>query len=184
MEIRNTPLEGVVVITPKKFEDGRGFFAETYNEKLLAQHGISIRFVQDNHSASNQSGTVRGLHYQLPPHEQAKLVRVTRGAIFDVAVDIRPDSPTFKQHFAIELSATNFRQLLIPAGLAHGFCTLVPNTEVHYKASDFYAPECEAGLQWDDPVLGIAWPVNKGEAVLSERDHAWCGIDDLIRQGR
>lgn len=163
------PLAGLKLITPKKFGDNRGFFSETYNAEMLAELGIRERFVQDNHSLSVEKGTVRGLHFQSPPHAQAKLVRVSRGSILDVAVDLRRGSPTYGQHVAVELSAENWHQLFIPVGFAHGFCTLAPNTELQYKVSDYYAPECDGGILWNDPALAIAWPDFAG-AQLSPKD--------------
>ena len=163
-------IDGVLAITPKKFGDARGFFSETYNKDLLTEAGINLEFVQDNQSLSTERGVVRGLHFQTPPHAQDKLVRVTRGSIIDVAVDIRKGSPTFGEHIAVELSADNWKQLLVPKGFAHGFCTLEPNTEVLYKVTDYYAPECDKGLAWDDPALGIDWRIIASEAILSDKD--------------
>ena len=156
------PLEipDVKLITPQRFYDERGFFSETYNRQRLAEFGIEADFVQDNHSFSSAKGVVRGLHFQVSPHAQGKLVRVTRGAIFDVALDIRRGSPTYGRHVSTVLSAENWAQLWIPVGFAHGFCTLEPNTEVLYKTTAYYAPECSRGIKWDDPALGIAWPVD------------------------
>ena len=179
LDIRTFPIEGPLLIIPKRFGDARGFFSETYNAKSLAEAGITLTFVQDNHTLSSECGTVRGLHFQTPPKAQAKLIRVTRGRAFDVFVDIRKGSPTYGQHGAGELSAENWQQLLIPAGFAHGFCTLEPATEVLYKTTDYYAPETEAGILWNDPALGIAWPDFAG-ANLSARDRAWpmfAGLD-------
>jgi len=169
LDIRKFPIEGPLLITPKRFSDARGFFSETYSAKSLAEVGITLTFVQDNHSLSSERGTVRGLHFQAPPKAQAKLVRVTRGRIFDVFVDIRKNSPTYGRHDVTELSAENWHQLLIPTGFAHGFCTLEPATEVLYKATDYYAPEAEAGVRWNDPALGIVWPQFAG-ANLSAKD--------------
>lgn len=168
--IETFDIDGPLLITPKKFCDDRGFFSETYNKKLLAEAGFEKEFVQDNQSLSVEKGVIRGLHFQTPPHAQDKLVRVTRGAIFDVAVDIRKGSPTFGQHVAVELSADNWKQLFVPAGFAHAFCTLLPNTEVVYKVTDYYAPECDKGLAFDDPDLAIDWPVAIGDAILSDKD--------------
>ena len=162
-------IEGVVQITPSRFGDLRGFFAETYSHRAFSELGLDVEFVQDNHSLSEAVGTVRGLHFQAPPHAQAKLVRCVRGAIFDVAVDIRRDSPSFGRYAGYKLSAENGAQLYIPAGFAHGFATLVPDSEIVYKCSDYYAPETEGSLRWDDPELGIEWPLT-GAAVLSEKD--------------
>jgi dTDP-4-dehydrorhamnose 3,5-epimerase len=157
-------------LVPTVLRDDRGFFAETYSHRALAAAGLSVDFVQDNQSLSRVRGVVRGLHFQTHPHAQGKLVRVTRGAIFDVAVDIRRGSPTYGRHVSTVLSAENWAQLWVPAGFAHGFCTLEADTEVVYKVTDYYAPECDRGLKWDDPDLGIAWPVGAGEAVLSDKD--------------
>ena len=168
--IQKFEIAGPLLITPNKFEDDRGYFSEVYNKKVLAEAGFTKVFVQDNQSLSVETGVVRGLHFQTPPHAQDKLVRVTRGAILDVAVDIRKGSPTYGQHVAVELSAKNWQQLLVPAGFAHGFCTLEPDTEVLYKVTDFYAPDCDHGLAWDDPALGIDWPVAASDAILSDKD--------------
>ena len=168
-EFKTTSLEGVYIITPRRFGDHRGFFSESYNERVFADAGIDIRFVQDNHSLSGTTGTVRGLHFQSPPHAQAKLVRCGRGRIFDVAVDIRRGSPGYGRWVAAELSFENARQMLIPAGFAHGFVTLTPQVEIVYKCSDHYASDCDAGIAWDDPNLGIGWPLSS-TPVLSEKD--------------
>ncbi|WP_282022623.1 dTDP-4-dehydrorhamnose 3,5-epimerase [Priestia flexa] len=168
MKIIKTKFEDVVVIEPKVFGDHRGFFTESYNKELFVQHDIDMDFIQDNHSLSQQSGTLRGMHYQLAPKAQTKLVRVTRGAIYDVIIDIRKGSPTYGQWQGFILSADNKRQLLVPKGFAHGFCTLVENTEVQYKVDELYSPEHDRGIAWNDPALKIDWPVN--EPVLSEKD--------------
>lgn len=172
MEVTDLTLPGIKLITPKVFRDQRGFFAETFHARAWAAAGVAATFVQDNHSLSRPRGVVRGLHFQAPPHAQAKLVRVARGAIFDVAVDIRVGSPTYGRHVSAVLSADNWQQLWIPEGFAHGFCTLAPDTEVLYKATAYYAPECDRSLRWDDPALAIAWPVAPHEAVLSPKDAA------------
>ena len=169
MQINDTALSGVKHIVPKRFGDHRGFFSETYSRRVLAASGIDIAFVQDNHSLSAQIGTVRGLHFQAPPHAQAKLVRCGRGAIFDVAVDIRRGSPTYGKWVGFELSAENGAQMYVPAGFAHGFVTLLPDSEIIYKCSDYYAPDTEGALRWDDPDVGIGWPLS-GPAVLSDKD--------------
>jgi dTDP-4-dehydrorhamnose 3,5-epimerase len=165
-----TAIAGVVLIRPRKFGDNRGHFAETYNAADYAALGVDVPFVQDNQSLSAAAGTVRGLHYQLPPAAQAKLVRVVRGRILDVAVDIRRASPTFGRHVKAILSSENFHQLFIPPGFAHGFVTLEPQTEVLYKVSSYYSPAHERGIAFDDPELAIAWPVARDEATLSARD--------------
>ncbi len=170
MQIEETALPGVLLITPKRFGDNRGFFAETYNAQKLADGGIDTVFVQDNHSLSENAGTVRGLHWQAPPHAQDKLVRCGRGSLFDVAVDIRDGSETFGKWVGYELSADNGKQLFIPAGFAHGFLTLLPGTEIVYKCSDFYAPETEGAIRWDDPTIGIDWPLGDLTPVLSAKD--------------
>lgn len=172
MRVEPLQIPEVRLITPPRFTDPRGYFSETYNRRDLAQAGIDMAFVQDNQSLSVAAGTVRGLHFQTPPHAQAKLVRVIRGAILDVAVDIRRGSPTFGRHVHAVLSAENGSQMLIPEGFAHGFCTLEANTDVLYKASDYYAPEHDKGLAWNDPALGIDWPVSEAEATLSDKDRA------------
>ena len=174
-----TALAGVRIITPRKLGDERGFFSETYNRQAFAAGGVSLEFVQDNQSLSAERGTVRGLHFQTPPFAQAKLVRVIRGAIFDVVVDLRRSSPTFGQHLAVELSAANWRQLFIPIGFAHGFCTLEPDTEVFYKVTNYYSAADDRGLAWDDEALGVAWPVAKAKAILSERDRRHPSLRDL-----
>ena len=164
-------LPGLLLVTPKKFADSRGFFSETYNARDLRAAGFDLPFVQDNHSLSAARGTVRGLHFQAPPHAQDKLIRVVRGRILDVAVDIRVGSPTYGRHAAVELSAENWKQLLVPAGFAHGFCTLEPDTEVIYKVTSLYAPSADMGFRWNDPQLAIPWPEFAG-AELSGKDAA------------
>jgi dTDP-4-dehydrorhamnose 3,5-epimerase len=170
MQVVQTSIPDVKVLVPKKFGDNRGFFSEIYSRKAFEAVGIRCDFVQDNHSLSAEAGVVRGLHFQLPPAAQDKLVRVTRGAVLDVAVDIRRSSPTFGKHVAYELSAENWRQMFIPAGFAHGFVTLQPNTEVIYKVTAYYAPERDRGIRWNDPALGINWGIDEKIAVLSDRD--------------
>jgi dTDP-4-dehydrorhamnose 3,5-epimerase len=161
------------LINPKRFADGRGWFSETYNARSYAALGVDVEFCQDNHSLSKPAGVIRGLHFQRPPHAQAKLVRCVRGRIWDVAVDIRAGSPTYGKAVGAELSGDNGRQLFVPAGFAHGFLTLEPDTEVEYKVSDYYAPDCDGGLIWDDPDLALDWPLPAGSApVLSDKDRA------------
>ena len=176
MIVERLKIREIVAIRPDRHEDERGFFSETYSRRALAETGIDTEFVQDNHSLSVPLGTLRGLHFQAPPAAQAKLVRVVRGAIFDVAVDIRAGSPSYGRHVSCRLSAQEWNQLYIPAGFAHGFCTLEPDTEVIYKVSDYYAPEHDRGLLWNDPALGIEWPVS--EPLLSEKDRS----HPLLRQ--
>jgi dTDP-4-dehydrorhamnose 3,5-epimerase len=177
MQVEETHLPGVVIITPRVFTDARGFFFESYNQAALHEHGLDALFLQDNHSKSVR-GTLRGLHFQLPPAAQVKLVRVARGAIWDVAVDVRAGSPTFGRWVGVELSEANFRQLYIPAGFAHGFCVLSDEAEVLYKASYLYSPSHERSLLWNDPQLGIAWPI--AEPLLSERDRRAAGLADYL----
>lgn len=160
----------VLLITPRKFEDERGWFSETYSDRALEKLGITHAFVQDNHSMSRPIGTLRGLHFQTPPHAQDKLVRCVAGRIWDVAVDIRRDSPTRGRWTAAELSAANGSQLYVPAGFAHGFVTLAPDTQVIYKVSGHYAPECDGGIAWDDPDIALPWPLPAGGPVLSDKD--------------
>ena len=161
----------VRLISGKRFEDARGWFSEVYHASAFAKRGVDVTFVQDNQSLSRAQGTIRGLHFQLPPHGQAKLVRCLRGAIFDVAVDLRRGSPTYGRWVGAELSAENGRQLFIPVGFAHGFMTLEPDTEVFYKVSEFYAPASDSGLRWDDPAIGVEWPsLPGGPPLLSEKD--------------
>jgi len=171
MKITKYDIKGVLMFTPKKFSDERGFFMETFSAKLFAQAtGSETVFVQDNHSLSRDVGTVRGLHFQAPPHAQGKLVRCTRGRIMDVAVDVRQGSPTYGEHVKAELNAENGAQLWVPPGFLHGFATLAPDTEVQYKVTDIYAPECDGNVKWNDPDLGIDWGVDKETATLSEKD--------------
>ncbi len=171
MQIEPTILADVLIITPKRFGDDRGWFSETWNAATFAAQGISTRFVQDNHSMSAAVGTLRGLHYQRPPHAQAKLVRCTRGAVFDVAVDVRRGSPQFGRWVGVELTAQNARQMLVPMGFLHGFVTRIPDTEVQYKCSDKYAPDHDEAIRWDDPDIGIDWGLN-GPPIQSARDQA------------
>jgi dTDP-4-dehydrorhamnose 3,5-epimerase len=180
IDIERFDIDGLVLICPRVHEDGRGYFYEAFRQDHFERDiARGVTFVQDNQSLSRQVGTVRGLHFQLEPRAQAKLVRVIRGAILDVAVDIRPASATFGQHVAVTLSAGDMAQLYVPAGFAHGFCTIEPDTEIHYKTSDFYSPEHDRGLAWNDPDLGIAWPVGPKDATLSNRDRTNPRLADL-----
>jgi dTDP-4-dehydrorhamnose 3,5-epimerase len=170
MECAPTAIPDVLVITPKRFADPRGYFVETFNAARYQTLIPGFAFVQDNVSLSTPRFTVRGLHFQAPPRAQAKLVSVLRGAVLDVAVDIRRGSPSYGRHVAVTLSAARGEQMFVPPGFAHGFCTLEPDTLVTYKVSDYYAPEVDRGLYWADPALAIAWPMAEAEAALSERD--------------
>jgi dTDP-4-dehydrorhamnose 3,5-epimerase len=172
MQIEQTSLADVLILTPRRFGDARGWFSEVWNKETLAAKGIHHDFVQDNHSCSRDVGTVRGLHFQSPPHAQTKLVRCGRGRVFDVAVDIRKGSPTFGKWFGIELSAEDGRQLLIPAGFLHGFVTREPDSELLYKCTDVYAPACDGAVRFDDPDLGIDWGIDPATAILSDKDRA------------
>ena len=177
--IETFDIDGPLLIVPRKIGDERGFFSETYSRKALADAGFDREFIQDNHSLSVEPGVIRGLHFQTPPHAQDKLVRVVRGRILDVSVDIRKGSPTFGQHIAVELSADNWKQLLVPKGFAHAFCTLEADTEVVYKVTDYYAPECDRGLAFDDPALNIDWPVAPAQAILSDKDRNHPSLSEL-----
>ena len=170
MDVRNLGLPGLLLLKPRRFADSRGYFVETYNERTAAEAGIKCRFVQDNQSYSGSRGTIRGLHFQLPPAAQAKLVRAVQGRVHDVAVDLRAGSPTYGRWAEATLTADGGEQLFIPRGFAHGFCTLEPDTVVAYKVDDFYAPASDSGLIWNDPTLAIDWPVGPDEAVLSDKD--------------
>ncbi|KIN76144.1 dTDP-4-dehydrorhamnose 3,5-epimerase [Sulfitobacter mediterraneus] len=167
--VTQTKLSGVLLLSPPRFGDDRGFFSESWNRRKMADHGIDLDFVQDNHSLSSAVNTVRGLHFQSPPHAQAKLVRCGRGALFDVAVDARKGSVTYGQWVGYDLTAENGLQLLIPAGFLHGFATRAPDTEIIYKCSDYYAPECDGAVRFDDPEIAIDWGLS-GDAILSEKD--------------
>ena len=172
MKVESLAIPDVKLVTPRRFEDERGFFFESYNEKAFRDAGVDCRFVQDNHSRSLKKGTVRGLHFQAPPHAQAKLVRVLQGSILDVAVDARKDSPTFGEWVATVLSDENGSQLFVPKGFLHGFVTLEDDTDVAYKVDDYYDGPSDGGVKWDDPDLGVDWGVTAREAVLSEKDAA------------
>jgi dTDP-4-dehydrorhamnose 3,5-epimerase len=176
LRVERLDIPAVLAITPRRHADERGFFSETYSRRSLAEHGLDDDFVQDNHALSRRKGTVRGLHFQTPPHAQAKLVRVVRGAIYDVAVDLRRGSPSYGRFVSAVLSAENGLQLYVPVGFAHGLCTLEDDTEVLYKVTDFYAPAHDGKLRWDDPDIGIPWPLDGAAPVLSEADAAAPGL--------
>jgi dTDP-4-dehydrorhamnose 3,5-epimerase len=173
MLVEDTAIAAVKLVTPRRFGDSRGFFSEVYNRSAWENAGLRFEFVQDNHSFSALPGTLRGLHFQTPPFAQDKILRVTRGRILDVAVDIRRSSPTFGRHVAVELSAENWRQLLVPIGFAHGFMTLDADTEVIYKTTAVYSPANDRGIAWDDPDIGISWPLPPSGPTLSDRDRSW-----------
>ncbi|PTX57729.1 dTDP-4-dehydrorhamnose 3,5-epimerase [Litoreibacter ponti] len=180
MHVQETQLDGVVVLTPKRFGDERGYFSEVWNKKTLEKLGIVADFVQDNHSLSVPVGTVRGLHFQSPPHAQDKLVRCGAGAVLDVAVDIRKSSPTYGRWVAEELSAENGKQLFVPKGFLHGFATLAPNSELLYKCSDVYAPDCDGAVHFASPSLDIDWQLDAEQAILSEKDAAAIDFADFV----
>ncbi|HYL48502.1 MAG TPA: dTDP-4-dehydrorhamnose 3,5-epimerase [Stellaceae bacterium] len=181
MRVARQRIGDILLVTGNRYQDGRGWFRETYSDRAFAEAGIDIAFVQDNESCSVHAGTVRGLHYQLPPFAQAKLVRVLQGAIFDVAIDLRVGSPTFGRHVTVRLDASRDDALFIPAGFAHGFCTLVDDTIISYKVSTVYAPSYERGIRWDDPALGIRWPAVSQHAVVSSKDAAWPALATVGR---
>ena len=170
LQVSSTEIADVKLLASRIHRDHRGFFSETYNKAELAKVGVNLDFVQDNHSLSVERGVVRGLHFQVPPFAQDKLVRVVRGSIFDVAVDLRKGSPSYGRHVARVISAQEWNQFLVPIGFAHGFCTLEANTEVIYKVTNYYSPEHDRGMFWNDADLGIVWPVEESEAILSEKD--------------
>jgi dTDP-4-dehydrorhamnose 3,5-epimerase len=179
MDIASLDIEAVKLIRPKRHADVRGYFVETWNRRRFAEAGVDMDFVQDNSSFSAAAGTVRGLHFQKGPEAQAKLVRAARGSLFDVAVDLRRGSPTFGRYVSAVLTAETGEQLFIPVGFAHGFCTLEPDTEVAYKASAFFSPEHDSGIAWDDPGVGISWPLEGREPVLSEKDRALSRLSEI-----
>jgi dTDP-4-dehydrorhamnose 3,5-epimerase len=170
MKIEHLEIPGLLLLEPTRLGDQRGFFSEIYSKRAFADVGVNVEFVQDNQSLSGPAGVVRGLHFQAPPFAQAKLIRVLKGRIFDIVVDIRRSSPNYGQHFSTELSEENWRQLYIPEGFAHGFATLEENTEISYKVTHFYAPEYDSGVLWCDPALGIDWPVTPEAATVSAKD--------------
>jgi dTDP-4-dehydrorhamnose 3,5-epimerase len=179
MKIDRCEIEGLLTLTPIKREDERGFFSEVYRRDILIAHGLRADFVQENHVYSRNRGVLRGLHFQIPPHAQGKLVRCIKGSILDVAVDIRTDSPTFGKHIAVELSETNWKQLWVPWGFAHGYVTLETNSEVIYVVTDHWAAAYERGLAWDDPALGIEWRIPSNELTVSDKDRNNPLLSDL-----
>src|SRR6266851_5078631 len=179
MQVISTDIAEVKELRPIRHHDLRGFFSEIFRETALREHGIEVSFVQENLSLSVDRGVVRGLHFQVPPAGQAKLVRVGAGSILDVAVDIRRGSPSYGRHVAVVLSAAEGNQLFVPEGFAHGFCTLEPNTEVFYKVNRYYSREHDLGLAWNDSELGIAWPVSEGDALLSDKDRRQPALAEL-----
>lgn len=178
MHVSTLAFPEILLLRPERFEDARGFFSETYNRNAFAAAGIDWEFVQDNHSFSKSPGTIRGLHYQVAPFAQSKLVRVLRGAIFDVAIDIRRSSPNFGKWVGTRLSAEEGNQILVPAGFAHGYCTLEPDTEVFYKVTQHYSPDHEFGILWNDPAISVDWPVAPAQALLSEKDRNYPLLKD------
>jgi dTDP-4-dehydrorhamnose 3,5-epimerase len=170
MDVKPLALPGVMLLTPRRFSDARGYFVETYNEKAFKAAGVAAKFVQDNQSYSAKRGTVRGLHFQLPPAAQAKLVRVLQGSVYDVAVDARTGSPTYGRWDGATLTAGGGEQLFVPRGFLHGFCTLEPDTVVAYKVDEFYAAASDSGVIWNDPTIGVRWPVEASQVVLSDKD--------------
>jgi len=179
LDITALAIPEVKVLTPRRFGDDRGFFSETYSKRTMEAAGLPGDYVQDNHSLSCGVGTVRGLHFQLPPFAQDKLVRVVRGAILDVAVDLRQGSPTYGRHVSAVISAEAWNQIFVPIGFAHGFCTLTPDTEVVYKVTAPYSPAHDRGLLWNDPALGIDWPVTPEQAILSDKDRVLPRLAEL-----
>lgn len=180
MDVEPLAIPEVLLLTPRRFGDDRGFFSETFRADVLRDLGITANFVQDNHSRSAAAGVVRGLHYQRPPQAQGKLLRVIAGSVFDVAVDFRVGSPTFGRWVGATLSAQNGVQIWVPPGFLHGFCTLEPGTEVLYKVTEYYAPELDAGIFWNDPALGIDWPVSPEAAILSAKDAVAPGFHSVV----
>lgn len=182
MRVEKLDIEGVLEVTPRRFGDERGFFSETYSKQAFAKAGIELEWVQDNHSRSEEAGVLRGLHFQLAPFAQDKLIRVLRGAIFDVAVDLRKDSPSFGRWTSRVLSAAEWNQLLIPRGFAHGFLTLEPGVEVAYKVSAPYSPEHDRSLRWNDSAIAIDWPLRGGQPILSAKDRDAPSLAELAGQ--
>jgi dTDP-4-dehydrorhamnose 3,5-epimerase len=181
LQVEATEIPDVKIITPAKFGDRRGFFSEAYSRRSLVEAGLDFDFVQDNHALSADTGTLRGLHFQSPPFAQDKLVRVPHGRILDIAVDLRRSSPSFGRSVAVELSAENWRQVLVPVGFAHGYITLEPNTEVLYKVTNYYAPDHDHGLAWDDPALGIDWGTSAERVILSDKDRKHPRLSELSK---
>jgi dTDP-4-dehydrorhamnose 3,5-epimerase len=179
MKIERLQIKDLLLLTPSRHVDPRGFFSETFRGDTFATDDVKAIFVQDNHAYSSQKGVLRGLHFQIPPHEQGKLVRCSRGAILDVAVDIRRGSPSYGRHVAAELSAANWKQLWIPPGFAHGYVTLENDCEVIYKVTDYYAPDCDRGIAWDDPALAIDWRIPAGDLLLSDKDRKHPRLADM-----
>ena len=178
MGFEATGIEGLLVYTPKVFGDERGFFLESYNREVFAANGLNIDFIQDNHARSKQKGVLRGLHFQAPPMDQTKLVRVTRGEVVDIVVDIRQGSPSYGKSYAVHLSEANHKQLLVPSGFAHGYMTLTDDVEFLYKVDKLYSPAHEGGLRWDDPDLGLTWP--DVAPILAKRDTLWPAWRDFV----
>lgn len=176
MLFRETKLKGAFVVEPDRFEDERGFFARSWSRREFEERGLDARLVECNVSFNLRRGTLRGMHFQVPPRAQAKLVRCTAGSIFDAVIDLRPDSPTFRQWVGVELSAQNRLMLFVPAGFAHGFQTLEDSTEVFYQMSEYFAPDCARGVRWDDPAFGIEWPEVAGR-IINERDRSYPPFD-------
>ena len=183
MHIEKLPIEGLLLIKPKSFADARGSFCESFRADIFQAAAGDINFVQDNRSVSVSKGTVRGLHYQKSPHAQSKLVHAVRGKILDVAVDARKSSPTFGHHLAIELSSENLLQLFVPKGFLHGFCTLVDESEVAYKVDDFYSPQHDACIRWDDQALAIKWPFPAEQIILSDKDRKAAPFESILSTG-
>ena len=179
MQIERLDIEDILLVTPARRRDQRGFFSETYRKDVLTAEGVSAEFIQENHVYSAERGVLRGLHFQIPPRAQGKLVRCTRGAILDVGVDIRQGSPTYGRHVAVELSTANWRQLWVPPGFAHGYVTLEPDCEVIYQVTDYWAPDCERGIAWDDPSLGIDWRLSPTNLVLADKDRKHPRLADV-----
>jgi dTDP-4-dehydrorhamnose 3,5-epimerase len=179
IKIIKTAIPAVQVVVPVRHEDARGFFSETYNKRTLSECGIDLDFVQDNHSYSREKGTIRGFHYQITPHAHHKLVRVIKGAVLDVAVDLRRESPTFGKYVTVVLNADEWNQVLVPVGFAHAICTMEPGTEVLYKMTHFHQADHEFGIVWNDPDLGIEWPIPETDVVVSDKDKAQPRLSEL-----